>query len=131
MLQDSGLAATDTSSSNHSSGASSSGSTDTGKVIILSCPCLENILIITFSFQASSTSSLTHKLASLGLGSKDKEKEHKRTFSLPGRNGNNKDKVKDTGVRNKQATKDNLINNSESGIYPLYECFNPSSIFIL
>ena len=29
---DSGLATTDTSSSNHSSGASSSGSTDTGKV---------------------------------------------------------------------------------------------------
>merc|ERR1719220_2576780 len=72
--KDSGLAATDTSSSNHSSGASSSGSTDTGK--------------------ASSTSSLTHKLASLGLGSKEKEhkrekekekeREHKRTFSLPG-----------------------------------------------
>ena len=30
--KDSGLAATDTNSSNHSSGASSSGSTDTGKV---------------------------------------------------------------------------------------------------
>ena len=40
--KDSGLAATDTSSSNHSSGGSSAGSTDTGK--------------------ASSTSSLTHKV---------------------------------------------------------------------
>lgn len=60
--KDSGLP--DNSSSNHSSGASSSGSTDTGK--------------------ASSTSSLTHKLASLGLGSKGEGRgEHKRTFSLP------------------------------------------------
>ena len=64
--KDSGLP--DNSSSNHSSGASSSGSTDTGK--------------------ASSTSSLTHKLASLGLGGKGENKsEHKRTFSLPGRGG--------------------------------------------
>jgi len=64
--KDSGLP--DNSSSNHSSGASSSGSTDTGK--------------------ASSTSSLTHKLASLGLGSKGEGRsEHKRTFSLPGRGG--------------------------------------------
>jgi len=49
--KDSGLVVTDNSSSNHSSGASSSGSTDTGK--------------------ASSTSSLTHKLASLGIGNKE------------------------------------------------------------
>ena len=64
--KDSGLP--DNSSSNHSSGASSSGSTDTGK--------------------ASSTSSLTHKLASLGLGGKGENRnEHKRTFSLPGRGG--------------------------------------------
>jgi len=66
--KDSGLP--DNSSSNHSSGASSSGSTDTGK--------------------ASSTSSLTHKLASLGLGGGGKgesRSEHKRTFSLPGRGG--------------------------------------------
>jgi len=96
--KDSGLAATDTSSSNHSSGASSSSSTDTGK--------------------ASSTSSLTHKLASLGLGGKEnKEKEHKRTFSLPGRGANNKEKAKDASVRNKdkQANKDNTINNFETG----------------
>merc|ERR1719187_586327 len=89
--KDSGLVVTDNSSSNHSSGASSSGSTDTGK--------------------ASSTSSLTHKLASLGLGSKEKErdKEHKRTFSLPGRGGHNKDKSKDSSsARNKdnKANKD-------------------------
>jgi len=40
--------------------------------------------------KASSTSSLTHKLASLGLGGGGKgesRSEHKRTFSLPGRGG--------------------------------------------
>ena len=98
--KDSGLANTDTSSSNHSSGASSSGSTDTGK--------------------ASSTSSLTHKLASLGLGSKDKErdKEHKRTFSLPGRGGHNKDKNKESSgarIKDSKANKDGSVTNSESG----------------
>ena len=98
--KDSGLANTDTSSSNHSSGASSSGSTDTGK--------------------ASSTSSLTHKLASLGLGSKEKErdKEHKRTFSLPGRGGHSKDKSKESsGARTKdsKANKDGSVTNCESG----------------
>merc|ERR550517_1526066 len=96
--KDSGLATTDTSSSNHSSGASSSGSTDTGK--------------------ASSTSSLTHKLASLGLGSKERDREHKRTFSLPGRGGHNKDKSKESsGARSKdnKANKDTTSTNSESG----------------
>ena len=61
---------------------------------------------------------MTHKLASLGLGGKEnKEKEHKRTFSLPGRGANNKEKAKDASVRNKdkQANKDNTINNFETG----------------
>ena len=100
--KDSGLANTDTSSSNHSSGASSSGSTDTGK--------------------ASSTSSLTHKLASLGLGSKEKEKEkekereHKRTFSLPGRGGNNKHR-ESAGAKSKdnKANKDGSVPSSQQG----------------
>lgn len=100
--KDSGLANTDTSSSNHSSGASSSGSTDTGK--------------------ASSTSSLTHKLASLGLGSKEKEKEkereHKRTFSLPGRGGNNREKHRESaGAKSKdnKANKDGSVTSSQQG----------------
>ena len=96
--KDSGLATTDTSSSNHSSGASSSGSTDTGK--------------------ASSTSSLTHKLASLGLGSKEREREHKRTFSLPGRGGNNKDKHRESaGAKSKdnKANKDGSVTNCQQG----------------
>ena len=48
---------------------------------------------------------------------KNKEKEHKRTFSLPGRGANNKEKAKDASVRNKdkQANKDNTINNFETG----------------
>jgi len=87
--KDSGLATTDTSSSNHSSGASSSGSTDTGK--------------------ASSTSSLTHKLASLGLGSKE-AKEHKRTFSLPGRGQGGKERQR----QERAANKDNTIKARES-----------------
>ena len=63
-------------------------------------------------FQASSTSSLTHKLASLGLGSK--EKEHKRTFSLPGRSGG-KEKAKEAGrTRGDRASRD-TINHTESG----------------
>ena len=63
-------------------------------------------------FQASSTSSLTHKLASLGLGSK--EKEHKRTFSLPGRSGG-KEKGKEAGrARGDRASRD-TINHTESG----------------
>lgn len=85
--KDSGLVVTDTSSSNHSSGASSH-SSDTGK--------------------ASSTSSLTHKLASLGLGGskagtqsdgkpEKAEKEHKRTFSLPGRGGGGSKERRDRG----------------------------------
>ena len=62
--------------------------------------------------QASSTSSLTHKLASLGLGSK--EKEHKRTFSLPGRSGA-KEKAKEAGkARGDRASRD-TINHTESG----------------
>ena len=98
--KDSGLANTDTSSSNHSSGASSSGSTDTGK--------------------ASSTSSLTHKLASLGLGSKEREREreHKRTFSLPGRGGHNKDKHRESaGAKSKdnKANKDGSVTNCQQG----------------
>jgi len=90
---------TDNSSSNHSSGASSSGSTDTGK--------------------ASSTSSLTHKLASLGIGNKEGkgEKEHKRTFSLPGRSQGNKDKQKEGVAKSKdsKANKDVIQQNLDSG----------------
>ena len=59
--------------------------------------------------QASSTSSLTHKLASLGLG---RDKDHKRTFSLPGRGHNNKEKMKE---KQDKHNKDNTINGSESG----------------
>ena len=61
--------------------------------------------------QASSTSSLTHKLASLGLGSK--EKEHKRTFSLPGRSGG-KEKAKEASRGRGDKTRD-TINHTESG----------------
>jgi len=97
--KDSGLVVTDNSSSNHSSGASSSGSTDTGK--------------------ASSTSSLTHKLASLGIGNKEGkgEKEHKRTFSLPGRSQGNKDKQKEGVAKSKdsKANKDVIQQNLDSG----------------
>ena len=97
--KDSGLVVTDNSSSNHSSGASSSGSTDTGK--------------------ASSTSSLTHKLASLGIGNKEGkgEKEHKRTFSLPGRSQGNKDRQKEGVAKSKDSktNKDVTQQNSDSG----------------
>ena len=97
--KDSGLVVTDNSSSNHSSGASSSGSTDTGK--------------------ASSTSSLTHKLASLGIGNKEGkgEKEHKRTFSLPGRSQGNKDRQKEGAAKSKdsKANKDTTQTNSDTG----------------
>jgi len=98
--KDSGLAVTDNSSSNHSSGASSSGSTDTGK--------------------ASSTSSLTHKLASLGIGNKEgkAEKEHKRTFSLPGRSQGNKERQKEAVVKSKDSriNKDVTQLNSDTGV---------------
>ena len=60
--------------------------------------------------QASSTSSLTHKLASLGLGSKE-AKEHKRTFSLPGRGQGGKERQR----QERAANKDNTIKARESG----------------
>ena len=63
--------------------------------------------------QASSTSSLTHKLASLGLGSKE-AKEHKRTFSLPGRGQG----VKERQRQERAANKDNTIRARESGADP-------------
>ena len=63
--------------------------------------------------QASSTSSLTHKLASLGLGSKE-AKEHKRTFSLPGRGQG----VKERQRQERAANKDNTIRAKESGADP-------------
>ena len=63
--------------------------------------------------QASSTSSLTHKLASLGLGSKE-AKEHKRTFSLPGRGQG----VKERQRQERAANKDNTIRARESGTVP-------------
>jgi len=93
--KDSGLAATDTSSSNHSSGASSSSSsTDTGK--------------------ASSTTSLSHKLASLTLSSSSSKGtgdkvEHKRTFSLPGRG------LAGTKDKHKQEKADKLANKDKDG----------------
>ena len=63
--------------------------------------------------QASSTSSLTHKLASLGLGSKE-AKEHKRTFSLPGRGQGGKERQR----QERAANKDNTIKARESGTDP-------------
>ena len=63
--------------------------------------------------QASSTSSLTHKLASLGLGSKE-AKEHKRTFSLPGRGQGGKERQR----QERAANKDNTIKARESGTVP-------------
>ena len=63
--------------------------------------------------QASSTSSLTHKLASLGLGSKE-AKEHKRTFSLPGRGQGGKERQR----QERAANKDNTIKARESGEDP-------------
>ena len=89
--KDSGLASGVDTASSGASSSGSSGSADTGK--------------------GSSTSSLTHKLASLGLGGGGKE--HKRTFSLPGRGQTNKEKLKEK--QEKQASKDNTINNTESG----------------
>ena len=71
--------------------------------------------------QASSTSSLTHKLASLGLGSKE-AKEHKRTFSLPGRGQGGKERQR----QERAANKDNTIKARESGTDP-----GPVMIFFL
>jgi len=77
--KDSGLAV-DTSSSNHSSGASTS-STEKN---------------------SSSTNSLSHKLASLNFGGA-RESQHKRAFSLPGRS----DKGKDIGAKARELNKMN------------------------
>ena len=103
--KDSGLP--DNSSSNHSSGASSSGSTDTGK--------------------ASSTSSLTHKLASLGLGGGGKgesRSEHKRTFSLPGRGGGGAKERREA-----RESKEPQINQSKhgDGWCDFFQQYNPPS----
>ena len=49
---------------------------------------------------------------------KERDKEHKRTFSLPGRGGHSKDKSKESsGARTKdnKANKDGSVTNCESG----------------
>ena len=81
--------------------------------------------LCTFAGKASSTSSLTHKLASLTLTSSNNKQsdkqEHKRTFSLPGRGAGHKsdknkhDKSDKNKMSDKQANKDKDPSLTNSG----------------